>query len=118
MRQILRLSRSDWQRNSKKEKVKLKEAIQRYLEKHGFGQFCPKAVLFDMDGVIYNSMPNHAYSWHKTMASIGIDMTEDEAYQYEGMRGVETIKLKARQQWHAYSGQTGLQHSFLQQGCV
>ena len=73
--------------------------IESYKQKHGFRQFCPKAVLFDMDGVIYNSMPNHAYSWHKAMASFDINMTPEEAYLYEGMRGVETIKLKARQQW-------------------
>lgn len=77
-----------------------KESIERYLQKHGFGQFCPKAVLFDMDGVIYNSMPNHARSWHQAMTSVGIQMEESEAYRYEGMRGVETIKLKARQQWN------------------
>ena len=78
----------------------LKQAIQLYLKKHGFEAFCPKAVLFDMDGVIYDSMPNHARSWHQAMASVGIDMPEEEAYLYEGMRGVETIRLKARQQWH------------------
>ena len=53
-----------------------------------------------MDGVLYDSMPNHARSWHESMAGFGIDMTEAEAYKYEGMRGVETIKLKAREQWH------------------
>ena len=75
-------------------------AIKKYLAKHGFRQFCPKAVLFDMDGVIYDSMPNHACSWHQAMSSVGIQMEESEAYLYEGMRGVETIKLKARQQWN------------------
>ena len=53
--------------------------IKSYLTSHGFGTFSPKAVLFDMDGVLYNSMPNHAYSWHKSMATFGIDMTEAEA---------------------------------------
>lgn len=77
----------------------MKKIVQQYLKKHGFEQFCPKAVLFDMDGVIYNSMPNHARSWHETMESIGIHMAEEEAYLYEGMRGVETIKQKALQQW-------------------
>lgn len=76
------------------------DEISQYLRKNGFGAFCPKAVLFDMDGVLYDSMPNHAYSWHKAMAGFGIDMPEAEAYKYEGMRGVETIKLKAREQWH------------------
>lgn len=73
--------------------------IKEYLERHGFGTFRPKAVLFDMDGVLYDSMPNHAYSWHKSMTSLGIDMPLEDAYKYEGMRGVETIKLMARRQW-------------------
>jgi len=74
--------------------------IKKYLERHGFEAFKPKAVLFDMDGVIYNSMPNHAVSWHKAMAGFGLDMKPEDAYRFEGMRGVETIKLLARQQWN------------------
>ena len=35
-------------------------AIKQYLERHGFEALNPKAVLFDMDGVLYDSMPNHA----------------------------------------------------------
>ncbi len=77
----------------------MNKAIQEYLERHGFGQFSPKAVLFDMDGVIYDSMPNHAVSWHDSMADFGLDMPPEGAYLYEGMRGVETIKTLARQQW-------------------
>ncbi len=78
----------------------MNQAIQQYLERHGFGLFSPEAVLFDMDGVIYDSMPNHAVSWHQAMADFGLDMPYEGAYQYEGMRGVETIKTLARQQWH------------------
>ena len=74
-------------------------SIQNYKEKHGLRQFCPRAVLFDMDGVIYDSMPNHSASWHEAMKHFGLDMPYEGAYQYEGMRGVETIKLLARQQW-------------------
>lgn len=77
----------------------MKEAIKQYLEGHGFGQFSPKAVLFDMDGVIYDSMPNHDVSWHQSMKDFGLDMPYEGAYQYEGMRGVETIKTLARAQW-------------------
>lgn len=66
--------------------------IQQYLKKFHFDHFCPKAVLFDMDGVLYDSMPGHAYSWHTAMAHFNIEMSEEEAYMYEGMRGVETIK--------------------------
>ena len=77
----------------------MKEAIQQYLEKHGYGHFSPRAVLFDMDGVIYDSMPNHAVSWHEAMKECGLDMKPEDAYRFEGMRGVETIKLLARRQW-------------------
>lgn len=73
--------------------------IKEYMERHGFGTFRPKAVLFDMDGVLYDSMPNHAYSWHESMSVFGLDMAPEDAYKYEGMRGVETIKLLAREQW-------------------
>lgn len=70
--------------------------IRRYVESHGLNAFEPKAVLFDMDGVLYDSMPNHARSWHESMAKFGLNIAPDEAYAYEGMRGVETIKLVAR----------------------
>lgn len=75
------------------------EEIQKYLNKCGFEALRPKAVLFDMDGVLYNSMPNHAYSWHNAMKGYGLRMSEADAYKYEGMRGVETIKLICREQW-------------------
>lgn len=73
--------------------------INLYLEKHGIEAFTPKAVLFDMDGVLYDSMPFHARSWHESMARFGIDMAPEEAYAYEGMRGVETIKLLVKRQF-------------------
>ena len=74
--------------------------IRQYLTKHGFEALTPKAVLFDMDGVLYDSMPYHARRWHTSMAAFGLDMKPEEAYMYEGMRGVETIKLIARRQWN------------------
>ena len=77
----------------------MEKAIKQYIERHGFGQFCPNAVLFDMDGVIYDSMPNHSISWHEAMADFGLEMPLSGAYEYEGMRGVETIKKLVREQW-------------------
>lgn len=58
-----------------------------------------RLALFDMDGVLYDSMPNHARAWHESMSSYGINMTEQEAYACEGMRGVEVIMGLARRQW-------------------
>ena len=73
-------------------------AIIKYLEEHGFEAFRPKAVLFDMDGVLYDSMPNHAIAWQESMAKFGIHMTADDAYATEGARGVDTIRMMVRQQ--------------------
>ena len=76
----------------------------RYLNKHGFEAFCPKAVLFDMDGVLYDSMPRHAVAWQQSMASFGIEMTAHDAYATEGARGIDTIRnMVLRQQGRAIS---------------
>ena len=58
--------------------------------------FSPKAVLFDMDGVLYNSMPNHAIAWEESMKKFGITMTKADAYATEGARGFETIMTSQR----------------------
>ena len=76
-----------------------KIAVKKYLEEHDFEALCPKAVLFDMDGVLYDSMPNHAIAWQESMARFGIQMTADDAYATEGARGVDTIRqMVLRQQ--------------------
>lgn len=76
----------------------LAAAIQQYLKKHGFGAWCPKAVLFDMDGVLYDSMSNHAIAWQEAMAQFGITMTAHDAYMTEGQRGTDTIRQMVKQQ--------------------
>ncbi len=73
-------------------------AIKKYLERHGFEVLRPKAVLFDMDGVLYDSMPNHAIAWQQSMAQFGILMTADDAYATEGARGVDTIRQMVKKQ--------------------
>ena len=70
----------------------MKNEINQYLQKNGFGEFSPKAVLFDMDGVLYNSMPNHAVAWQEAMSQFGIHFTADDSYATEGARGVDTIR--------------------------
>lgn len=52
-----------------------------------------RAVLFDMDGVLYNSMPYHAKAWHRAMAQFGYDLPEDEVYMHEGRTGTSTVNL-------------------------
>lgn len=65
--------------------------FKKYLDKHQYSNFDLKAVLFDMDGVLYDSMKWHAKSWKQTMDEFEIDSEEDEFYLYEGMVGHKTI---------------------------
>ncbi len=51
-----------------------------------------------MDGVLYDSMKNHAVAWVQSMQKFGINMTADDAYATEGARGVDTIRYMVRQQ--------------------
>lgn len=51
-----------------------------------------------MDGVLYDSMPNHAVAWTRSMADFGIKMTEADAYATEGARGIDTIRTFVKAQ--------------------
>ncbi len=70
----------------------IKEAIDKYKASHNYPTFSPKVVLFDMDGVLYDSMPNHAVAWQESMKQFGINMTAADAYATEGAKGVDTIR--------------------------
>ena len=52
-----------------------------------------KAVLFDMDGVLFNSMPYHSEAWHQVMKSHGLNLSREEAYMHEGRTGAATINI-------------------------
>ena len=52
-----------------------KEAINRYLIRSGHQCIRLKAVLFDMDGVLFDSMPYHADAWAQVMKRHGLDLT-------------------------------------------
>jgi HAD superfamily hydrolase (TIGR01509 family) len=58
---------------------------------NGFGPL--KAIFFDMDGVIYDSMGNHAIGWSKAFAHLGWDFPYEEVYLNEGRTGSSTINL-------------------------
>ncbi|MBR1400360.1 MAG: HAD hydrolase-like protein [Prevotella sp.] len=75
-----------------------KRAIAAYLRRTSFPEFTPKAVLFDMDGVLINSMPNHVVAWSESMARFGVRFTKEDAYMTEGARGVDTIRKMVKLQ--------------------
>jgi HAD superfamily hydrolase (TIGR01509 family) len=68
-------------------------SIQKYITDNNFATFTAKAIFFDMDGVLFDSMKFHAPAWTKAMNDIGIAFTEYEGYMNEGRTGHSTIDL-------------------------
>ena len=75
------------------------ENIQNYLNKYGFKHIRLKAVLFDMDGVLFDSMPLHSHSWVEAAKRHNLDMTAEEVYEYEGRTGKSTINILTKRSW-------------------
>jgi HAD superfamily hydrolase (TIGR01509 family) len=58
-----------------------------------------QGVIFDLDGVLVNSMPSHIKAWRKAFQDVaGIDVEKKVFYELEGMRGIELVEkmLKER----------------------
>lgn len=68
-------------------------AIQKFITANHFTEFTPKAIFFDMDGVLFDSMKFHARAWTNAMRDIGITFSEYEGYMNEGRTGHSTIDL-------------------------
>lgn len=51
-----------------------------------------KNIFFDMDGVLFDSMPLHAKSWIKALSEYGIEIPEYEPYMNEGSTALYTVK--------------------------
>lgn len=58
-----------------------------------------RAVLFDMDGVLFDSMPNHAKSWSKVCKEFGLDLEPVEVFMNEGRTGASTINMLTHRYW-------------------
>lgn len=79
--------------------MKLEESISKYLKRNNIERLAPKAVLFDMDGVLYDSMPRHAKAWKGVCDEAGIEAEADEFFAYEGRTGASTIDILIRRQF-------------------
>lgn len=77
----------------------MKQAINTYLQKNGFEALRLKAVFFDMDGVLFDSMPNHAKTWAVVAREYGLDLSPEEVYMNEGRTGESTINMLMQRQW-------------------
>src|SRR5437870_3917637 len=54
--------------------------------------FSIKAVIFDMDGVITNTMPDHFRAWKTVLGKEGVHVTHFDIYRREGQRGITSIE--------------------------
>ena len=69
----------------------MKQEIERYLSKTQHKTLNIKAAFFDMDGVLFNSMPYHAEAWKHTMNAHNIPFELHDAYICEGRTGASVI---------------------------
>ena len=63
------------------------------MQTHSYSRINLKAVLFDMDGVLFDSMKNHATAWNQAMQQYGMTLSREEAYMHEGRTGSGTINI-------------------------
>jgi len=52
----------------------------------------PKAIIFDMDGVIVDSMPYHFIAWYEALKPYGVRVSCFDVYTKEGERWDKTLK--------------------------
>ena len=74
------------------------EGIRRYLEEHGYERMDVRTAMFDMDGVLFDSMKNHARCWHETMTHYGYTFPTWEAYMHEGRTSAGTINIVSQRE--------------------
>ena len=65
--------------------------IEKFISEKKYPAFEPKAVFFDMDGVLYDSMKNHTKAWTRAMNESGLPFTDYDGYMNEGRTGASTI---------------------------
>ena len=70
------------------------------LKERGLGRESSiQAFFFDMDGVLFDSMPGHAVAWVKAVERFGLSMTGEEVYMNEGRTGAGTINALTQRTW-------------------
>ena len=79
-------SRQFYKKESKKDNLMIIKGIEEVFNGR-------KAVFFDMDGVLYDSMASHADAWSKAFAHFGFDFPHEMVYLNEGRTATSTINL-------------------------
>ena len=79
-----------------------------------------QAYFFDMDGVLFDSMPNHARAWEQVMTAHHLHFTARDCYINEGRTGQDVIREALEKNgifdatdeeiWHIYKEKSDLFH--------
>ena len=75
------------------------KAIENYKQLQGHKALQLRAVLFDMDGVLFDSMPYHADAWSRVMTDAGFVFSREDVYMNEGRTGADTINTASLAQF-------------------
>jgi len=55
-------------------------------------KFQVSTLIFDMDGVITDTMPYHFRAWKSVFASEGIGASHEDIYKREGQKGIDSVR--------------------------
>ena len=82
-----------------------KEEINKYMQLHNHQVMQLRTVLFDMDGVLFDSMPYHAAAWSQVMTEAGYTFSKEDVYMNEGRTGADTINTASLAQFGKFATQ-------------
>ncbi len=63
-----------------------------------------EAILFDMDGVIVDSMPSHADTWKRVLGEFGLELDDIDIFRREGMSGKQSVEDIFLEKGHTVPG--------------
>lgn len=79
--------------------MQIKEAKEQYNKEHGAEGLPLRAVLFDMDGVLFDSMPLHAECWAEVGEEFGLHIQPLDVFLHEGRNAKSTINVFSQEHW-------------------
>ena len=65
------------------------------------------ALIFDMDGVITDTMPYHFRAWRHVFAAQGIVASHEDIYKREGQKGIDSVRELFKEKKISYTDAIG-----------
>jgi beta-phosphoglucomutase len=70
-------------------------------------KFQVSTLIFDMDGVITDTMPYHFRAWKAIFASEGVKASHEDIYKREGQKGIDSVRELFSEKGKFYTDATG-----------